>query len=119
MRGSKIAGARERAGERSSRGGRAAAERRDLFRNPLTPAELDKFEAILLDPARAGAAVQSAELARSKVRRVVYASCDPASFARDARTLADGGYRLEKLLPIDQFLWSPHVELIALFGRGP
>lgn len=100
-------------------GGRGAAERRDLFRNPLTPAELDKFEAVLLDPARAGAAVQSAELARAKVRRLVYASCDPASFARDARTLVDGGYRLEKLMPIDQFLWSPHVELIALFGRGP
>ncbi len=100
-------------------GGRGAAERRDLFRNPLTPAELDKFDSVLLDPARAGAAAQSAELARAKVRRVVYASCDPASFARDARTLVDGGYRLEKLMPIDQFLWSPHVELIALFGRGP
>ncbi|MCA0304810.1 MAG: class I SAM-dependent RNA methyltransferase [Proteobacteria bacterium] len=100
-------------------GGRAEAVRRDLFRNPLTPAELDKFDSVLLDPARAGAAIQSAELARSKVGRVVYASCDPASFARDARTLVDGGYRLEKLLPIDQFLWSPHVELIALFGRRP
>ena len=100
-------------------GGRADAVRRDLFRNPLTPAELDRFEAVLLDPARAGAAVQSAELARSKVRRIAYASCAPASFARDARVLTDGGYRLEKLLPIDQFLWSPHVELIALFGRGP
>ncbi len=100
-------------------GGRAAAERRDLFRNPLTATELDRFDAVLLDPARAGAAVQSAELARSTVRRVVYASCDPGSFARDARTLVDGGYRLEKLLPIDQFLWSSHVELIALFGRAP
>ena len=57
--------------------------------------------------------------ARSRVARVVYASCDPGSFARDARTLQDGGYRLEKLLPIDQFLWSAHVELIALFARTP
>ena len=94
-------------------------ERRDLFRNPLTAAELDAFDAVVLDPPRAGAAAQSAELARAKVPRVVYGSCDPGSFARDARTLQDGGYRLEKLLPIDQFLWSPHVELIALFARAP
>ena len=87
-------------------GGRSTVERRDLFRNPLTAAELNGFDAVLLDPPRAGAAAQSAELARSKVPRVVYASCDPGSFARDARTLQDGGYRLEKLLPIDQFLWS-------------
>ena len=100
-------------------GGRVTVERRDLFRNPLTAAELDGFDAVLLDPPRAGAAAQSAELARSKVPRVVYASCDPGSFARDARTLQDGGYRLEKLLPIDQFLWSAHVELIALFARAP
>jgi len=53
------------------------------------------------------------------VPRVVYGSCDPGSFARDARTLQDGGYRLEKLLPVDQFLWSPHIELIALFARAP
>lgn len=100
-------------------GGRMTVERRDLFRNPLTAAELDGFDAVVLDPPRAGAAAQSGELARSKVARVVYASCDPGSFARDARTLQDGGYRLEKLVPIDQFLWSPHVELIALFARAP
>jgi 23S rRNA (uracil1939-C5)-methyltransferase len=100
-------------------GGRATVERRDLFRNPLTAAELDGFDAVLLDPPRAGAAAQSGELARTRASRVVYASCDPGSFARDARTLQDGGYRLEKLLPIDQFLWSPHVELIALFTRAP
>jgi 23S rRNA (uracil1939-C5)-methyltransferase len=100
-------------------GGKATAERRDLFRNPLTAAELAVFDAILLDPPRAGAAAQSAELARAKAARVVYASCDPGSFARDARLLQDGGYRLEKLLPLDQFLWSPHVELIALFARAP
>jgi 23S rRNA (uracil1939-C5)-methyltransferase len=70
-----------------------------------------------LDPPRAGAMAQVAELARSNVRRVVYGSCDPGSFSRDARALQDGGYRLEKLLPIDQFLWSGHVELIALFAK--
>lgn len=100
-------------------GGRVTVERRDLFRNPLTATELDGFDAVLLDPPRAGAAAQSGELAGSKVARVVYASCDPGSFARDARRLQDGGYRLEKLLPIDQFLWSAHVELIALFARTP
>ena len=100
-------------------GGKVTAERRDLFRNPLTAAELDAFDAVVLDPPRAGAAAQSTELARAKVPRVVYGSCDPGSFARDARTLQDGGYRLEKLLPVDQFLWSPHIELIALFTRAP
>ena len=99
--------------------GKLTAVHRDLFRNPLMAAELDAFDAVVLDPPRAGAVAQSAELARSKVPRIVYGSCDPGSFARDARTLQDGGYRLEKLLPIDQFLWSPHVELIALFVRAP
>lgn len=96
---------------------RATAHLRDLFRNPLTARELDAFDAVVLDPPRAGAAAQCAELATSKVKRVVYASCDPASFARDVRTLQDGGYRLEKLMPIDQFLWSAHVELIALLTK--
>jgi 23S rRNA (uracil1939-C5)-methyltransferase len=96
---------------------RATASLRDLFRNPLTARELEAFDAVVLDPPRAGAAAQCAELAVSKVKRVVYASCDPASFARDVRTLQDGGYRLEKLMPIDQFLWSAHVELIALLTR--
>lgn len=99
--------------------GTVTIERRDLFRNPLTASELDAFDAVVIDPPRAGAMAQSGELAKSKVPRVIYGSCDPGSFARDARTLQDGGYRLEKLLPIDQFLWSPHVELIALFARTP
>lgn len=98
-------------------GNRVVAERRDLFRNPLQAKELDAFDAVLLDPPRAGAAAQAAEIARSKVPRVVYASCDPGSFARDARTLQEGGYRLQRLIPIDQFLWSAHLELIALFDR--
>jgi len=98
--------------------GSVTAEGRDLFRNPLAASELAAFDAVVLDPPRAGALAQSGELARSKVPCVIYGSCDPGSFARDARTLQDGGYRLEKLLPIDQFLWSPHVELIALFVRA-
>lgn len=98
-------------------GNRVRAERRDLFRNPLGARELGVFDAIVLDPPRAGAAAQAAEIAGSPVPKVVYASCDPGSFARDARTLQDSGYRLAKLLPIDQFLWSPHLELIALFTR--
>lgn len=102
---------------RKTGGNRVSAHRRDLFRNPLIASECDAFGAVLLDPPRAGAAAQAAELARSKVPRVVYASCDPGTFARDARALQDGGYRLEKLIPIDQFLWSVHVELIALFSR--
>jgi 23S rRNA (uracil1939-C5)-methyltransferase len=99
-------------------GAKIATARRDLFRNPLMAAELKPFDAVVLDPPRAGAAAQCAELAKSKIGRIVYASCDPGSFARDARVLQDGGYRLEKLKPIDQFLWSGHVELIALFVRG-
>ena len=99
--------------------GKLTAIHRDLFRNPLMAADLDVFDAVVLDPPRAGAAAQSVELARSKVPRIVYGSCDPGSFARDAHTLLEGGSRLEKLLPVDQFLWSPHVELIALFGRAP
>ena len=91
------------------------AERRDLFRNPLLAKELNAFDAVVLDPPRAGAAAQVAELARSKVKRVVYASCDPGSFARDARVLQDAAYRMDKLKVIDQFLWSGHVESISLF----
>jgi 23S rRNA (uracil1939-C5)-methyltransferase len=103
---------------RSFGSNRVTAERRDLFRNPLLDKELNTFDAVILDPPRAGAAAQVAELARSRVARVVYASCDPGSFSRDARVLQDGGYRLLKLKPIDQFLWSGHVELIAFFSRA-
>jgi 23S rRNA (uracil1939-C5)-methyltransferase len=98
-------------------GNRVAVERRDLFRNPLLAQELNGFDAVILDPPRAGAAAQVAEIARSKLRRVVYASCDPGSFARDARVLQEAGCQLEKLQAIDQFLWSGHVESIALFAR--
>ena len=68
-------------------------------------------------PPRPGAKIQAAEIARSKVPLVVAVSCNPASFARDARTLVDGGYELKEVTPLDQFLWSPHVELVAVFRR--
>jgi 23S rRNA (uracil1939-C5)-methyltransferase len=98
-------------------GGKIRTETRDLFRQPLTPAQLDSFDAVLLDPPRAGATAQARNLARSTVPSVIYVSCNPASFARDARVLCDGGYRLTRVIPVDQFLWSPHVELFAQFSR--
>jgi 23S rRNA (uracil1939-C5)-methyltransferase len=103
------------AAARKAGGNKIRVERRDLFRNPLLAKELNAFDAVVLDPPRAGAAAQVAELARSKVERVVYASCDPGSFARDAHVLQGAGYRIEKLKVIDQFLWSGHVESISLF----
>jgi len=93
-------------------------ERRDLFKLPLGPAELGKFDAVLLDPPRAGAEAQARELARSRVARIAYVSCDAQSFARDARILIDGGYRIGTVIPVDQFLWSSHIELVAPFTRG-
>lgn len=90
---------------------------RDLFRNPLRVEELDRFAAVLLDPPRAGAREQVAQIAASKVARVVYVSCNPASWAKDAATLIAGGYRLAALRPVGQFRWSTHVELASLFVR--
>ena len=93
-------------------------ERRDLFRRPLTPHELARFDAVVIDPPRPGAKAQAEQLAASRVPRVVYVSCNVASFARDAKHLCDGGYSLLSVVPVDQFLWSPHVELVAVFERG-
>jgi 23S rRNA (uracil1939-C5)-methyltransferase len=93
-------------------------EHRDLYRRPLDAKELKRFEAIVLDPPRAGAAEQVAALAKSAVRRIAYISCNPATFGRDARTLVDGGYELEWVKPVGQFRWSTHVELAACFSRG-
>lgn len=94
------------------------AEARDLDRRPVLARELDRFDAVLFDPPRAGAAAQSAEIAASRGPAVVVGvSCNPATFARDARTLADGGFRLSHVTPVDQFLWSPHVELVGVFIR--
>jgi 23S rRNA (uracil1939-C5)-methyltransferase len=90
---------------------------RDLFRNPLQPDELAQFDAVLLDPPRAGAREQAAALAQSAVPRIAYVSCNPSSWARDAKTLVEGGYRLAELRPVGQFRWSTHVELASLFIR--
>ncbi len=98
-------------------GGTLFAMHRDLFRNPLQASELSRFDAVLLDPPRAGARVQVAELAASAVPRIVYVSCNPSSWARDAAVLAAGGYKLEKLRAVGQFRWSTHVELASLFER--
>ena len=91
---------------------------RDLFRNPLLAEELDRFDAVVLDPPRAGARDQIERLAGSTVAKVVYISCNPSSWAKDARTLVDAGYRLKELRPVGQFRWSTHVELASLFVRG-
>ncbi len=90
---------------------------RDLFRGPLLADELDKFAAVLLDPPRAGAREQVERIAESNVARVVYISCNPASWAKDARTLVDAGFVLKELRPVGQFRWSTHVELASLFVR--
>jgi 23S rRNA (uracil1939-C5)-methyltransferase len=92
--------------------------KRDLQDRPLTADELRVFDAVLFDPPRAGAAAQSRELAASKVSRIVGVSCNPATFARDASILVGGGFRLRTVDVIDQFLWSPHVELISVFDRA-
>jgi 23S rRNA (uracil1939-C5)-methyltransferase len=94
-----------------------AAQLRDLFRSPLVAAELKRFDAVVFDPPRQGAEAQARELAASTVPTVVAVSCNPATFARDARILVDGGYRLERVTPVDQFLYSAHVEVVACFKK--
>jgi len=93
-------------------------EHRDLYRRPLEAAELDCFEAVVLDPPRAGAKEQVARLAASAVPRIAYVSCNPATFARDAKMLEGGGYRLSWVKPVGQFRWSTHVELVGAFSRA-
>ncbi|WP_260599131.1 class I SAM-dependent RNA methyltransferase [Sphingomonas endolithica] len=93
------------------------ADHRDLYRRPLTTAELDRFGAIVLDPPRAGAREQALLLATSKVPTIAYVSCNPSSFARDAEILCQGGYKLDWIQPVGQFRWSTHVELAAKFSR--
>lgn len=93
------------------------AQARDLFRRPLSPFDLKGCDAIVLDPPRAGALEQTQQLQGTKAGVVVGVSCNPQTFARDARILIDAGFRLEKVTPIDQFLWSTHVELVGVFRR--
>ncbi|MBG1232038.1 class I SAM-dependent RNA methyltransferase [Aestuariivirga litoralis] len=94
------------------------AEVRDLFRNPLTNTELNEFDLVALDPPRAGAEAQCQWLAKSKVKRVAYVSCDVQTFARDAALLVAAGYTLNEVTPVDQFKYSPHLELVAAFSRA-
>lgn len=93
------------------------AQRRDLFREPLLPEELAAYDTVILDPPRAGAQAQIAELARSRVARIAHVSCNPGTFARDAATLIASGYRLGEIQVVDQFRWSPHIELVATFEQ--
>ena len=90
---------------------------RDLFRAPLSPRELARYDAVVLDPPRSGARAQAEALAASKVPKVVMVSCNPGTCARDLRILVDGGYRITRVVPVDQFLFSPHIELVAELER--
>ncbi len=90
---------------------------RDLFREPLSGTELTAYDAVVFDPPRAGAEAQAKMIARSKVKTVVAVSCNPATLARDARILIDGGYRIESVTPVDQFLYSPHIEMVAVLRK--
>lgn len=107
--------------DRAARGtaglGRVTVEARDLFRRPLGPEELARFDGAVIDPPRQGARAQAAAIAASPLARLAHVSCNPATFARDARILADAGFRLGPVTVVDQFRWSPHVELVAGFAR--
>jgi 23S rRNA (uracil1939-C5)-methyltransferase len=96
---------------------RVSATARDLFRRPLEPDELAAFDAVVIDPPRAGAEAQTARLAAARVPVIAMVSCAPATFARDARTLVEAGYAIDWVQPVDQFRWSAHVELAARLSR--
>ncbi len=97
---------------------RITAVRRDLDRQPLLPKEAASYPVVVLDPPFAGAAEQVALLARARVPRIIYVSCNPAALARDVAPLAAAGYRVVSAVPVDQFLWSPHLESVVAFARG-
>ena len=94
-----------------------SVEKRDLFRRPLMTAELKAYQGLVFDPPRAGAEVQVADIARSTISRIAAVSCNPVTLARDLEILVAGGYRITSITPIDQFLWSSHVEVVALLER--
>ncbi|MCA0205852.1 MAG: class I SAM-dependent RNA methyltransferase [Proteobacteria bacterium] len=96
---------------------RVTTEARDLFRRPLMPDELKRFDAVVIDPPRAGAEAQVAELAQARVPVIAHVSCNPVTFARDAKVLIGAGYRLDWVQVVDQFRWSAHVELAARFSQ--
>ncbi|MBY5543361.1 class I SAM-dependent RNA methyltransferase [Rhizobium leguminosarum] len=92
-------------------------EKRDLFRRPLMTQEFKPYDAVVFDPPRAGAEFQCQELARSGVKRIVAVSCNPLTLARDLAILVEGGYRITGVTPIDQFLWTSHVEVVATLEK--
>lgn len=102
---------------KAAAGLKVTAEIRDLARDPLSVEELNKFDAVVFDPPRAGAAPQAEELAKSNVGKIVAVSCNPSTMARDLRILVDGDYVIEKVVPVDQFTWSSHVEAVAILSR--
>ncbi len=106
-----------KARDRASGRKQVSSDVRDLFHRPLSVRELEPFDCAIVDPPRAGAAAQVEQLAQSKIAKIAMISCNPATFARDARTLTDGGFELDSLYPLDQFLWSHHLELVGLFHR--
>ena len=97
--------------------GTITTESRDLARQPLRAEELARFDAVVFDPPRDGAKAQASEIARSKIPTAIAVSCNPSTFARDARILVDGGFKLVAATPVDQFPWSSHLELVASFRR--
>jgi 23S rRNA (uracil1939-C5)-methyltransferase len=105
------------AANRSGLAGRVTAKARNLDSSPLPPEDLKPFDCVVFDPPRAGARSQAEMLTRSRIKHVVAVSCNPASFARDARILVDGGFALQELVAVDQFVWSAHVEVVALLRR--
>ena len=96
-----------------------SSEKRDLFKRPLLPHELDPFDAVVFDPPRSGAGEQARAIAASKVKIAVAVSCNAQTFARDAKILVDGGFRVERITPVDQFRHSAHIEVVAVFRREP
>lgn len=91
--------------------------RRDLLRTPLSSLEMKKFDGAVIDPPRSGARLQAEQIARAPVRKLAYVSCDPASFARDVKVLIEHGFTIQRVTPVDQFRWSPHIELVAALSR--
>jgi len=91
--------------------------RRDLLRTPMSSLEMKKFDGAVIDPPRSGARLQAEQIARAPVRKLAYVSCDPASFARDVKVLVEHGFTLTKITPVDQFRWSPHVEVVGAMER--
>jgi 23S rRNA (uracil1939-C5)-methyltransferase len=106
-----------RAAKRASGLNPVTTEQRDLFRRPLTRAELGRFDAAVIDPPRAGAEAQTRELAAAPLARVAMVSCNAQTFARDLKIMTSAGWKVGRITPIDQFLWSPHIEIVAQLSR--